>query len=88
MKGLLKGDIDIDIESYHILVIKPQPGEPAAHNSGLLETNKGLLWGIVAYYFQLLGCPEIEPISPKGGCNKRLKSGVNTALNMAKVRST
>ena len=34
-----------------------QPGEPVAHNSGLLSTSNGLLWGIVAYYFQLLGCP-------------------------------
>ena len=28
-----------------------------AHNSGLLQTNNGLLLGIVAYNFQLLGCP-------------------------------
>ena len=28
-----------------------------AHDYGLLETNNGLLWGIVAYNFQLLGCP-------------------------------
>ena len=33
------------------------PGEPVAHNYGLLETNNVLLWGIVADYFQLLGCP-------------------------------
>ena len=28
-----------------------------AHNYGLRYTNKGQLWGIVACYFQLLGCP-------------------------------
>ena len=28
-----------------------------AQNYGLLEANSGLLWAIVAYYFQLLGCP-------------------------------
>ena len=26
-------------------------------NYGLLSVNYGLLWGMVAYYFQLLGCP-------------------------------
>ena len=29
------------------------PGEPVAHNYGQFETNNGLLWGILAYYFQL-----------------------------------
>ena len=28
-----------------------------AHNYGLLKTNSGQLWGIVACNFQLLGCP-------------------------------
>ena len=28
-----------------------------AHNYGLLSVNNGLLWGIVAYYFGLLGVP-------------------------------
>ena len=28
-----------------------------AHNYGLLEANNGLFWGIVAYFFRLLGCP-------------------------------
>ena len=32
-----------------------------AHNYGLLLTNNGLLWGIVAYCFQLLGCPGSIP---------------------------
>ena len=29
------------------------PGEPVAHNCGLLKINVGLLWGIVACCFQL-----------------------------------
>ena len=33
------------------------PGEPVASNYGLLSMNSGLLWGIVAYYFRLLGFP-------------------------------
>ena len=28
-----------------------------AHNYGLPSANNCLLWGIVAYHFQLLGCP-------------------------------
>ena len=28
-----------------------------AHNYGLLQANNGLVWGKVAYNFQLLGCP-------------------------------
>ena len=39
---------------------KNHPGEPVAQNYGLLETNNGLLWAIVAYYFQLLGCPGLD----------------------------
>ena len=33
------------------------PGKPVAHNLGLLCLNDGLLWGIVAQYFWLLGFP-------------------------------
>ena len=33
------------------------PGEPVAHNYGLLYTSNGLLRGRAAYIFQLLGCP-------------------------------
>ena len=39
------------------LLLQTLPGEPVAQNSGLLETNTGLLWDIEAYDFQLLGCP-------------------------------
>ena len=28
-----------------------------AHNYGLLETKNGLLWGVLAYIFWLLGVP-------------------------------
>ena len=37
-----------------------QPGKPVAHDWGLLCLNSGLLWGIVAGYFRLLGFPGIE----------------------------
>ena len=33
------------------------PGKPVACNYGLLWLISGLLWGIVAYYFGLLGVP-------------------------------
>ena len=33
------------------------PGKPVAYNSGLLSMDYGLLWGIVASYFGLLGLP-------------------------------
>ena len=32
-------------------------GEPVAYTYGLFSVKYGLLWGIVAYYFGLLGCP-------------------------------
>ena len=44
--GLLWGTVMFSTGNY----------EPLAHNYGLLYTN-GLLWGIVASCFQLLGCP-------------------------------
>ena len=37
--------IDIDVDIYI---------EPVAHNYGLLSTNHGLLWGIMAYYSSYL----------------------------------
>ena len=33
------------------------PGKPVAYNYGLLSINYGLLYGIVACYFKLLGVP-------------------------------
>ena len=33
------------------------PGKPVAYNNGLLSINYGLLWGIVACNFRLLGVP-------------------------------
>ena len=33
------------------------PGKPVAHNDGLRWLYYELLWGIVAYYFRLLGVP-------------------------------
>ena len=33
------------------------PGKPVAYNYGLLSINYGLLWGIVASFFGLLGVP-------------------------------
>ena len=33
------------------------PGQPVAHNLGLLCLNSWLLWGMVAYDFGLLGSP-------------------------------
>ena len=42
------------------------PGKPVACNHGLLSVNYGLLWGIVASYFGLLGVPGIVAyINPK-----------------------
>ena len=38
-------------------VFKWQPGKPVACNNGLLSINYGLLYGIVACYFRLLGVP-------------------------------
>ena len=42
------------------------PGKPVAYNYGLLSTNNGLLWGIVANYFGLLGVPGKVDRSPTG----------------------
>ena len=39
------------------VVYRTLPGKPAAYNNGLLSINYGLLWGIVAYCFRLLGFP-------------------------------
>ena len=33
------------------------PGKPVAYNYGLLSVDYGLLWGIVAYHFELLSFP-------------------------------
>ena len=33
------------------------PGKPVAHNNELLSFNYGLLYGILAHYFGLLGVP-------------------------------
>ena len=35
-------------------------GKPVASNYGLLSVNGGLLWGLVACYFGLLGVPGRE----------------------------
>ena len=44
--------------SYHALELSGLiPGKPVAYNYGLFSVNYGLLWGIVAYYFGLLGVP-------------------------------
>ena len=41
-----------------------------AHNYG--STSNGLLWGIVADYFQLLGCPAIARMFMKGSYSEAL----------------
>ena len=41
----------------HVAPKKHLPGEPVACSYGLLSVNYGLLWGIVACCFGLLGCP-------------------------------
>ena len=33
------------------------PGKPVAYNYGLVSVNYWLLYGIVAYFFRLLGVP-------------------------------
>ena len=38
----------------------PIPGKPVACNFRLLWLNKGLLWGIVACDFRLLGVPGLR----------------------------
>ena len=40
-----------------LVTLKHLPGKPGAYNYGLLSVNSGLLWGIVACYFGLLGFP-------------------------------
>ena len=49
------------------------PGKPVAQNCGLLSVNNGLLWGIVAYYFRLLGVPGRFPELQAKGRNERPK---------------
>ena len=36
---------------------KRAPEQPVDHNLGLPCLNNGLLWAMVAYYFELLGVP-------------------------------
>ena len=44
-------------EKIKLPVENSVPGKPVAHSYGLLSVNYGLLYGIVACYFGLLGVP-------------------------------
>ena len=46
------------------------PGKPVAYNYGLLRLNSGLLWGMVAHDFWLLGFPGRHLLAPKASCEK------------------
>ena len=51
----------LDLEESQQMFHKVPPGKPVACNYGLLSLNNGLLWGIVAVYFGLLGCGLVSP---------------------------
>ena len=50
----------VKFEGLRMVVIRNEkglPGKPVAYDNGLLCMYCGLLWGIVACYFRLLGVP-------------------------------
>ena len=51
--------------SIEVLHHECHPGKPVAHNYGQLSVNNGLLRGIVACYFGLLGVPGLSHFSGK-----------------------